>query len=131
MEILVYNAILLIIEAFVLGTMGTAGLRTNIGVKNLYLVLAFVQLFVLHAFLDISTMPDLPSYEHIYRKLENISPFATIRNSSGAFFKMEVGWRVMNKALCMIWNNPRFLLIVTSLGIIGGGIFSPSRSILP
>ena len=115
MQILIYNAVLLIIEAFCLGTFGATGLKSGKTAQTSFLVLAFLQLFVLHAFLDPSTMPDLPGYAFVYKKMEYLSPFDKI-----ALVKMETGWMVMNKALCMVSKNPRLLIVLTSLCIVGG-----------
>lgn len=124
MEILICNAVLLLLEAFFLMSTWKAGGKSGRQIKTVFMVLAFVQLYVLHAFLDPTTMKDLPGYVEVYEELEYKSPFTLVRLYSGVYVKMELGWMIMNKILCVIWNNPRFLLLVTSIGIVGGYFYA-------
>lgn len=112
MDLLVGNIVIVLFEAFVLYGMNIAG-------KNkIFMFLAFLQLYVLHAFLDPRGMEDLPGYLETYRLFGENSLYQSIFVGYKGV-KMEIGWIVMCKLLYIISSNPHFLLYFTSLLIVG------------
>ncbi len=110
MFLLLSNIILVIVEALIL--------PNNKGGRKVFLFLAFTQLFILHAFLDPFVMEDLEGYYLTYETFAKESLYNSIFVGYVGV-KMEPGWIVLCKLLGFISSNPRFLLIVTSIVIVG------------
>ena len=122
MRILIINIILVIIEALVVSAT-SLGIRQK---RKLFLEIAFIQLFVVHAFLDPYVMDDLPGY------LEMYETFGQNRLYDSIFVgyvgvKMEPGWVLLCKLLYCFTTNPRTILIVTSIIIVGSYMISIYR----
>lgn len=86
--------------------------------RKLYCFIIFIQLFVLHAFLDPYSMVDLPNY------IETFNEFASNSLAYSIFVgyvgvKMEIGWIILCKILSYISSNYQILLITISFIIVG------------
>lgn len=113
MELLLTNIILIVVEGIILCG---RGLKQG---NKIFLFLAFVQLFVLHAFLDPFVMEDLPGYCYTFSVFGK-NPLLYSIEIGYIGVKMEPGWILLCKCLYYISNNYRILLIVDSLIIVGG-----------
>lgn len=117
MIIIVLNLVLALIEAPFLLNIGTkkAG-------KILYLSVIFIQLIIIHAFLDPYKMPDLPGYLTVFKLVsEHSLDYCFSVGFPGV--KMEEGWIIMCKGLSLIANEYS-LLIATSLIMVGAVCYS-------
>lgn len=122
MRILVINILLIFFEAFFIN----ASSQTFKQKRKLFLKVSFCQLFVIHAFLDPYVMVDLPDYFETYQIFgENSLQESIIVGYVGV--KMEPGWIILCKLLYHISSNPRLLLIITSLIMVGGYYKTISR----
>lgn len=113
MNILITNIVLIVVEGIIL-----CNSRIKQG-KNIFLILAFIQLLVLHSFLDPFSMEDLPGYYDTFNEFgKNSLYYSIVIGYVGV--KMEPGWIVFCKCLYFISTNFRILLIIDSILIIGG-----------
>lgn len=120
MELIIGNIVLTLVEGIILCNTG------SIRGKKIYLFLVFVQLFILHAFLDPFTMEDLPGYCNTYSYFgENPFLYSTTVGYVGV--KMEPGWIFLCKCLYFLSHDYRLLLIVDSLIIVGCYIITIKR----
>lgn len=88
------------------------------GKRKLFITIAFFQLFIIHAFLDPDVMQDLPGYFETYQTFgENSLQESIIVGYVGV--KMEPGWIILCKILYYFSHNPRILLILTSILMVG------------
>lgn len=94
--------------------------------RKLFLYVAFIQLFILHAFLDPFVMEDLAGYYDTYKMFSEESLYNSIFIGYVGV-KMEPGWIVLCKLLGNISSNPRFLLIVSSTIIVGSYLLTSYR----
>ena len=122
MVFLIANIILIIVEGFVCSALFPTPRQR----KKSFLLIAFIQLFVIHAFLDPDVMQDLPGYYETYEMFgENSLQESSLVGYVGV--KMEPGWIVLCRVLYQISSNPRLLLIVTSILMVGGYCKTISR----
>lgn len=123
MTILLINIILIIIEGLVFPKNKTG--------RKLFLYVVFIQLFILHSFLDPNTMQDLPGYWETYQAFgENSLKESVLVGYVGV--KMEPGWILLCKFLYNFSKDPRLMLIITSFLMVGGYCKTISRySYLP
>ena len=123
MTTLIINIILIVLEAFVINTISSLSSEKK---RALFLKIVFCQLFIIHAFLDPDVMQDLPGYLETYKSFgENSLRESVIVGYVGV--KMEPGWILLCKILYHISSNPRTLLIVTSLLMVGSYCKTISR----
>lgn len=114
MQLLIANIVLILVEALLLKLF-----VKNETIRNwVFLAIAFVQLFVLHAFVDIYSVHDLGEYFRAYNLVGTHALYHSIYEGYSAI-KMEPGWLVLNKVLYLISPYFRLLLIATSLMMIG------------
>ena len=90
-----------------------------------YLLIAFLVLFVLHAYKNPWTLPDTPSYVDGF--VEASETDWSILISEGfklRDLKAEPGWVIMNKLLSMISSDSLILFLVTSVVILWGYFYA-------
>ena len=121
---------LLLINIIIIFMVGILFPNNKMG-RKLFIYIAFILLFFLHAFLDPNTMQDLPGYWDTYKIFgENSLRESILVGYVGV--KMEPGWILLCKILYFVSNNPRLLLIVTSILMVGSYLKTISRySYLP
>ena len=90
-----------------------------------YLVVAFLVLFVLHAFKNPWTLPDTPSYANGFIETAETS-WGILANDGFKLenLKAEPGWVIMNKLLSMISSDSLILFLVTSFVILLGYFYA-------
>lgn len=94
--------------------------------KNMFLLIAFCQLFILHAFVDPNSMNDLDGYYETYHTFSKNSLFNSIFVGYVGV-KIEPGWIILCKLLGYISSNPRLLLVVSSIIIVGSYLITAKR----
>ena len=118
MNLLLLNLILMLIEAIIIP-------KFKYG-KRLFLLIAFCQLFILHAFVDPDSMNDLDGYYETYHTFSENSLFNSIFVGYVGV-KIEPGWIILCKLLGYISPNPRLLLVVSSIIIVGSYLITAKR----
>ena len=112
MKLLTFNLILIVIEWIII-----KGLRIKKAPK-VFCVLAFIQLFIFHAFLDPDKMYDLPGYLETFDSIrENTLIYSLVTGYVGV--KMEPGWIILCKILSFISSNNLIIIHFSSLIIVG------------
>lgn len=90
-----------------------------------YLVIAFLVLFVLHAFKNPWTLPDTPTYVEGFVETSETDWYILINEGFKLQeLKAEPGWVIMNKLLSMISSNFLILFLVTSFVILWGYFYA-------
>lgn len=113
MNFLIINIFLCLFEAIFLSILcDNHKLATKI-----YLGFVFAQMFLLHAFVDVSTITDLPTYVEAFKVFSEY-PLVDSLFFINTGFKMEPGWILFCRLLSLINENSSILLIVTSLIIV-------------
>lgn len=111
MNLLVVNLLLVVVEALLLLREG------NRKSKKIFMLAVFMQTFVLHAFCDPFSVPDLPVYVESYHLYdENTLRYSLSVGFVG--FKMEPGWVVFCKILSFFSSKYVILMITTSILIV-------------
>lgn len=91
--------------------------------KKIFFTLVFLQLFILHAFLNPFTMPDLPGYVETFELFsKNSLDYSLFVGYAGV--KMEVGWIFLCKILSILTDHYIILLLTTSLVIVGAHCYT-------
>jgi hypothetical protein len=112
MNTIIINLFLALIEAPILLNCGTKKFG-----KQLYLSVIFVQLVVVHAFLDPYRMFDLPNYMEAFN-LTSRHSLKYILTVGFPAVKMEDGWLVLCKVLSL-FSGETSILVVTSVIMVG------------
>lgn len=112
MKFLTLNLILIIIEWIIIKSSGIKKPRKT------FCIVAFIQLFVFHAFLDPDKMYDLPGYLETYDSFsENPLMYSLVTGYVGV--KMEPGWIVLCKLLSYLSKNSLTIIFFSSIIIVG------------
>lgn len=109
MEIIIYSLIILLIEALVFD--GFISKKNESKYKFLWIVI--IHLFIIHAYVNVDSLPDLPTY------VDAFDIFSTSSLKEGVFmnfvgFKMEPGWITLNFILSRISKDYLILMFFTS-----------------
>lgn len=115
------NGVVLLFSVFafllMLGVFLRAYTQKSAGKINAFVVISFVVLFVVHAFVEADSLHDLPGYKLAF--LECISlPYTHIKDSFWAA-AMEIGFLCYMKTLSFISSDFTIVLIVNTLIILG------------
>lgn len=115
MNILTFNLIFSLLEGLIIRGHG----KNAYIARKTFIMLIFIQLFILHAFVDPNSMVDLPGYVETY---EDVADYPLLYSLTVGFVgvKMEPGWIVLCKVLSFLSTNSILILIVSSLIIVGG-----------
>lgn len=119
MDILSLNLLLIIIEAILIKLF----VPTKKLARKIYCSVVFLQMFILHAFVDPESLPDLPLYIKAFQLFaENDLSESIIIGYVG--IKMEYGWIVLCKISSLVSNDYHILILFSSLIIVAGYIIS-------
>jgi len=118
MYILIFNIISIPIEYFLVSALAAIGKTGDKFKRRLFIFVVFIQLFILHAFLDPNVMEDLPGYYDTYDFFARNSLYESIFIGQVGV-KMEPGWIIICKLLSYLSMNPRLMLIFSSILIVG------------
>ena len=114
MVILLINLLIIPIEYFIVSLLD-GGPKAK---KKLFLLIAFIQLFVVHAFLDPDVMEDLPGYLETYDLIkDNSLLYSLVTGYVGV--KMEPGWVLICKTLSFFSSNSFTIIYFSSFVIVG------------
>lgn len=113
MEVLIFNFIFILI----LGLILKANTQDSRGRINAFVVLSFVSLFTVHAFVDPMSSVDLPNYEDAYVECMSL-PFYKLKDASWTS-SMEIGFLWYMKLLSLISDDFIIVLIASSLIMLG------------
>ena len=114
MIILLLNLIIILIEAIIIFGI----VRPKRLARNFYCLLIFVQLYILHAFVDPHSMVDLPNYEETFNSFSSNTLYYSLAVGYVGV-KMEVGWIILCKILSILYDKFIILLLFTSTIIVG------------
>ena len=112
MNLLLLNIILILFDWIILQAINPKKAR------KYFCIIAFIQLFVFHAFLDPYKMYDLPGYLETYESFRKNSLMYSL-NTGFLGVKMEPGWIVMCKLLTLISSDPFTTIYFSSIVIVG------------
>ncbi len=113
MNPIVFSFILCIIWAVVVQLINKRVIRDKV-----YLYPTFILILIIHAFVDIDSVPDLPVYKSAFDVVATTPWDRVYKIYSMGYEKMEVGFLYTMKCITSIGGDFRLFLFVTSLLII-------------
>ncbi len=78
---------------------------------KIFLSITFIQLVIVHSFMDYFTLPDLPVYYDAFETMKNVS-WSQIENYHA---EMEIGFRYYMKAVSLVFPNFTLFLLINSI----------------
>lgn len=110
MEILIGSFLLCALYAIIIYSLPIKIQRKNI----LFLCISFIQITLIHGLVDVDCVPDLCTYESVFKRCAKMTFFDSITYEDGTNESFERGFRAYLKIYSYFINNFQLLLVINS-----------------